>query len=143
MGGTPDNGGDLDIQWHKGERAFDVKNRIALDGISVRSILDVKFRSEQTLGEFVCKKGMLTGYDCGTIAEVGVNGINVRVNILVVNGDSGGPWFLGNTAYGTTIYSCELANGDPCAIYGPVDQIYEVLGLTILTGHIYLPLLMK
>jgi hypothetical protein len=134
-------GGDFDIQWHRGDHAFVVKNWI-YDGTYGRNILFQMFRENQAVGFFVCKYGMTTGPACACIGSTTFNGVNVRVdNIVVDHGDSGGPWFLGNTAYGTTIWACELSNGDPCAIYGPVDHIYNVLNLTIFMNQIYLPLL--
>ena len=131
-------GQEYDIQWHRGDHAFNVVGRIE-DGIGGRAIIDEKFRNNQAVGGFVCKYGAITGYDCGYIAEIYVNGINVRVDIPVETGDSGGPWFLSDTAYGTTIYRCEFGDGTICAIYGPIDQIHEILGLT-LAFRMYLPL---
>lgn len=132
MSGT--TGGVYDIQWHRGDHAFTVRNLI-WDGTYNRFIYSVKFRSSQSVGEWVCKYGMTTGYACGTIATTSQDGVNIRVdNMTLQGGDSGGPWFWNNTAYGTTIAACTLGNGTPCAIYGPVDHIYNILGLTILTN---------
>lgn len=123
-----------DIQWHRGDQAFTVRNLI-WDGTYNRFIYSVKFRTSQSVGEWVCKYGMTTGYACGTIAVTNQDGVNIRVdNMTVQPGDSGGPWFWNNTAYGTTIAACTLSNGTQCVIYGPVDQIYNILGLTILTN---------
>ncbi|HPH97728.1 MAG TPA: S1 family peptidase [Anaerolineaceae bacterium] len=133
--GTP--GGDYDIQWNRGDNAFKVVGKIE-DGLGGRSILYEKFRDSQVMGSFVCKYGITTGRGCGFISEVYVNGTNLRVDINVSEGDSGGPWFLSNIAYGTTIYRCTLGNGNPCAIYGPVDIIHDILGLT-LAYQMYLP----
>jgi len=135
-------GGDYDIQWHRGDHAFNVVGRIE-DGLGGRAILDEKFRESQVVGDFVCKYGKTTGRECGLIAEVYVNGTNVRVDdVTVEGGDSGGPWFLSDMAYGTTIYSCELGDGTPCAIYGPVDIIHDILGLT-LAYRVFLPIAIK
>jgi hypothetical protein len=92
----------------------------------------------------VCKFGRTTGYGCGTVATTSQDGVNVRLDDITVDfGDSGGPWYVNTTAYGTTIARCVLGNGNPCAIYGPVDQIYNILGLTILQGKVYLPLIIN
>jgi hypothetical protein len=126
-------GGVYDIQWHTAP-GFTVRN-LVFDGTYNRYIFSVKFRANQSVGEWVCKYGMTTGYACGTIATTSQDGVNVRVdNMNVQGGDSGGPWFWSNTAYGTTISSCTLGDGTPCAIYGPVDHIYNILGLTVLTN---------
>lgn len=140
MGGT--TGGVYDIQWHRADQAFTVRNLI-WDGTYNRYIFGVKFRASQTVGEWVCKYGKSTHYDCGTIATTSQDGVNVRVdNVIVDSGDSGGPWFWNNIAYGTTIAYCQLTNGTPCSIYGPVDHIYNILGLTILPYKEYLPLVL-
>jgi hypothetical protein len=126
-------GGLFDIQWHSAP-GFTVRN-LVFDGTYNRFIYSVKFRASQSVGEWVCKYGMTTGYACGTIATTSQDGVNVRLdNMTVQGGDSGGPWFWNNTAYGTTIAACTLSNGTPCVIYGPVDHIYITLGLTILTN---------
>ncbi len=143
MSGTPDTGGIYDIQWHRGDQAFTVRNLI-WDGTYNRYIYGVKFRASQSVGEWVCKYGKTTGYACGTIATTSQDGVNIRVdNMTVQGGDSGGPWFWNNTGYGTTISACSLGDGTPCAIYGPVDQIYNILGLVVLPVKAYLPLVMK
>jgi hypothetical protein len=135
-------GGDYDIQWHRGDHAFNVVGRIE-DGLGGRAILDEKLRDSQVVGDFVCKYGKTTGRECGFIAQVYVNGTNVRVDdVLVEGGDSGGPWFLSDIAYGTTIYSCELGDGTPCAVYGPVDIIHDILGLAF-AYRIYLLVIVK
>lgn len=123
-----------DIQWNRADQNFTVVNQM-WDGASNRAITAVKFRAAQTVGLSVCKYGKTSGYGCGVIASNTQDGENIRVdNFIVSPGDSGGPWFLSNTAYGTTIASCTLGNGQPCAIYGPSDQIYNYLGITILTN---------
>ncbi len=119
-------GGVYDIQWHTAP-GFTVRN-LVFDGTYNRYIYGVKFRSSQSVGEWVCKYGMTSGYSCGTIVDKQFDGVNIRVNTGVKGGDSGGPWFWNNTAYGTTI----SAFGND-SIYGPVDHIYNILGLTVLT----------
>ncbi len=144
MSGTLDEGGTAyDIQWHRVDQPLEARNWV-WDGSSHRPVLNVRFRASQNVGDWVCKYGWTTGYGCGTVATTSQDGINVRLdNMIVDNGDSGGPWFVNTTAYGTTISKCTLNDGTPCAIYGPVDQIYNILGLTILQGKVYLPLINK
>jgi hypothetical protein len=131
----------FDIQWHQADHAFNIEGKIE-DGLGGRTILKEKLRVHQVIGGFVCKYGNTTGRACGSIAEIYINGINVRVDIPVLDGDSGGPWFLSDMAYGTTIYRCVLMDGTICAIYGPVDQIHDALGLS-LVYQINLPLIIK
>ena len=122
-------GGVYDIQWHTAP-GFTPRNVIFAGGTTYHYISGVKFRSSQAVGEWVCKNGMTTGYSCGAIVDKQFDGVNVRVNtsVSVQGGDSGGPWFWYHTAYGTTI----SAFGND-SIYGPVDHIYNTLGLTVLT----------
>jgi hypothetical protein len=141
MGGTM--GGINDIQWNRGDLAFDVRNLI-WDGTYARYIYDVKFRADQFVGEWVCRYGKTTGYDCGTIAATDQDGINIRVdNAQVEHGDSGGPWFWNNTAFGTTISIIVYSDGSRASIYGPVDNIYNTLGVIILPAKEYLPIIIK
>ncbi len=134
-------GGDFDIQWQRGDQAFVVKNWM-YDGNYGRSILRQVFRENQAVGFFVCKYGITTGPACAYISSTTVNGVNVRVdNISVRPGDSGGPWFIGNYAYGTSIYQCWLSDGNDCAVYGSVDHIYNILNLKIFMNQVYLPIL--
>jgi hypothetical protein len=133
-GGTPDSlSGPYDIQWHRADHAFTVRN-LVFDGTNNRLIYGVKFRRSQAVGEWVCKYGLNSGYACGTLATNTQDGVNVRVdNVSVKARDSGGPWFWSNTAYGTTQSTCTLAGGQPCAIYGPADHIFDQLHVNILT----------
>lgn len=131
--GTPDDDpGPIDIQWHTAP-GFTVRN-LVWDGTYNRYIYGVKYLAGQSVGDWVCKYGMITGGGCGHIVQVGVDGVNVAADIPVLEGDSGGPWFWGNTAYGTTISRCTFTDGSSGAVYGPVDQITNILGLTILTN---------
>lgn len=64
------------------------------------------------VGASLCKYGRITGYTCSTVNQTGLNtqwGTFPRFydiirtnNRHVVKGDSGGPWFFGGRAYGTT-----------------------------------------
>lgn len=126
MGGT--TGGVYDIQWNLAAYPLSARN-LVWTGTYAQAIYFVKFRASQYVGEYVCKYGRTTGLGCGFIQDKNFDGVNVRVNVNVAGGDSGGPWFQNNVAYGTTI----SAYGNQ-AIYGPVDHIYNVLGVSILTN---------
>jgi hypothetical protein len=102
--------GSYDIQWHNAS-GHTFPNTIKV-GSSTRSITGTRSRANQTVGSQVCKQGKTTGYTCGTISttsycasgactwvRVAGNGTN-----LSEGGDSGGPWFSGNTAYGSHTY---------------------------------------
>lgn len=126
MGGT--TGGVYDIQWNLAANPLNARN-LVWTGTYAQAIYFVKFRASQYVGEYVCKYGKTTGLVCGFIQDKNFDGVNVRVNVNVEGGDSGGPWFQNNVAYGTTI--SKYGNQ---AIYGPVDHIYNVLGVSILTN---------
>lgn len=126
MGGT--TGGVYDIQWNRADSPLNARN-LVWTGTYAMAIYFVKFRANQYVGEYVCKYGKNTGFACGFIQDKNFDGVNVRVNVNVEEGDSGGPWFQNNVAYGTTI--SKYGNQ---AIYGPVDHIYNILGVSILTN---------
>lgn len=102
--------GSYDVQWHNAA-GNTYPNTIKVS-TSTRAITATRSRTSQTVGSQVCKQGKTTGYTCGTIAtisycasgactwvQVAGNGTN-----LSEGGDSGGPWFSGNTAYGSHTY---------------------------------------
>ena len=140
--------GSVDAQWHTAP-GLHVTNR-AWDGIvdstpNYRFITATKERAQQVPGEWVCKFGMTTFYTCGTINTTsyapsyvpGVNATYVRVTggtqEQSVGGDSGGPWFSGNTAYGL-MSGGFLGSGGAAndAIYTPIDYLAP-LGVSVLT----------
>ena len=103
------------------------------DGTNNLLVIDLRHYNDQMVGETVCKYGQETGYGCGTILSKIVNGL---LRILVDNptqdlaeaGDSGGPWFFGNTAYGTQ--SEEVASSNE-ATYMPINFV-DILNLCVL-----------
>lgn len=100
-------GGSYDIQWHN--RSGATFNATFWDGGAHRNVTGTRSRSNQSVGDYVCKYGKTTGYTCGYIEtksycydgactwiRVGRNGYN-----LSEGGDSGGPWFNGGVAHGS------------------------------------------
>jgi hypothetical protein len=142
-------GGSYDYQWHSAP-GFDVQNW-AWDGEYIRYINSTKHRDNQVVGEFVSKFGWASGYTWGFISDKNFNPGGAMNNTLIrvhrdgINlssaGDSGGPWFSSNTAYGLHVGSI----GDD-AYYMAINYI-DALGLSVLTtanSYIYyLPLLMN
>ena len=125
--------GSYDVQWHNAS-GHTYPNTIKVS-TSTRSITATRSRGSQTVGSQVCKQGKTTGYTCGTISttsycasgactwvRVAGNGTN-----LSEGGDSGGPWFSGNTAYGSHTYGI----GDDSA-YMPVDY-FSGISMSIAT----------
>lgn len=129
--------GPYDIQWHSAS-GHNLTNSVQdnTNG-ATRPITSIRLRANQVVGSSVCKYGRTTGYTCGTINTTSLcnNGscTYVRVSGGSVNlsegGDSGGPWFFGNTAFGT---HCIGMGND--AGYMPVDYINQGLGVSVHTG---------
>jgi hypothetical protein len=130
-----------DIQWHS-SGTFDVVNEINTGMPERRKITGAVNRESQALGSFVAKYGKTTGYTAGYIDS---NSITLdyipdcKPTFFKVNhasadecvcdvGDSGGPWFLGNDAYGTT---CAKDSGGD-GYYMAVDYLSGV-GVSLLT----------
>ena len=107
-------------------------------------ITTTKSRNNQVVGEFVCKYGTSTGYTCGYITDKNVlpnqppdsTATYIRVHRDGINlsegGDSGGPWYVGSTAYG-------VHNGAPSppndydAIYMAVNY-FSMKNLVVMTA---------
>lgn len=100
-------GGSYDIQWHN--RSGATFSPTFWSGSAHRSVTGTRSRSNQSVGDYVCKYGKTTGYTCGYIEtksycydgactwiRVGRDGYN-----LSEGGDSGGPWFNSGTAFGS------------------------------------------
>jgi hypothetical protein len=126
--------GSYDVQWHNAS-GHTYPNTIKVSS-GTRSITGTRSRASQTVGSQVCKQGKTTGYTCGTISttsycasgactwvRVAGNGVN-----LSEGGDSGGPWFSGNTAYGSHTYGI----GNDSA-YMPIDY-FSGISVTIATS---------
>jgi streptogrisin C len=128
-----------DVQWHHACGYIDVSNEFN-SGLGYRACTGTRIRSQQAIGTYVCKWGNATGRTCGYIQSktygpsyVPVeNDTFIRVNgygaTLTAPGDSGGPWFVENLAYGIT--SGGISDGD--AIYMAVDY-FALVGAAVLT----------
>ena len=137
--------GSYDIQWHTAP-GFTVTNKIQVSSSgSTRNITATKHRNNQVIGGYVCKYGMTSGYTCGYISDKNYCPAWVpscaTTYILVDNtagysdlssaGDSGGPWFLVNTAYGT---HSGWPGADPNdAVYMAVNYVGG-LGVSVMTS---------
>lgn len=132
------HGGSHDVQWHTTPY---VEDNMTWTGSNYREILGTKSRAYQTIGEWVCKYGITTGYTCGqinskTYAPSYIPNANAtfvqmyRAGITLSSpGDSGGPWFYGNNAYG--VHSG--GNGGEYSIYMPINYVGG-LGLEVLVN---------
>lgn len=115
--------GSHDVQWHSGTCSDTVSNEV-FDGTAFRTVTGSVGRDSQAVGTFVCKHGNTTGHTCGIIwgrnycPSYVPRGRSTFITVigngnLADSGDSGGPWFVGDKAYG--IHSGSTGGG--AAIY--------------------------
>lgn len=114
-----------DIQWFS-TTSFTVRN-LVYDGTNNRYIYDQELRADQYVGQNVCMYGKTSGGDCGEILSTTFDQVNVKTDISVAGGDSGGPFFWNNTAFGTTISSVGSNS-----VYGPVDHINGIIDVDLM-----------
>lgn len=135
-------GGSYDIQWHTAP-GHTPTNRIWIGG-EYRTITATKGRTSQSLGSVVCKYGRSTDYTCGTIISntyrpsgvPNATATYVRMGdaneVQAEGGDSGGPVFFGQTAYGSVVGALQVDPYRVDMIYMPADNI-QAYGLQIMT----------
>lgn len=135
-------GGSYDVQWHTASGvSFPNKIQWWSDG-STFNITSVKSRSQQNVGDIISKYGMTTHYTAGEISSkiaLLASPYNSATWMEVENvfgyqklsdaGDSGGPWFSGNTALG--IHHGGYADGSK-AFYMALDYL-DLLGVSVKT----------
>ena len=131
------DGGSYDLQWHTGPSDQTIRN-LVYDGTNHRYINSGRARRDQSAGDYVCKYGKTTKYDCGEIEStryeiegrgntwVLVRNVDGDDSDLADGGDSGGPFFDGNVALGILTHGVDETK----AIYMPYDLI-EDKGLTL------------
>lgn len=121
---TGKEGDSQDVQWHKTPNLDDPAYFNPRDGSgSIRNVFSRTDRDQMSVGDSVCHSGMTSGGGCGEIdgrsfdpdgSGSAFNATFIRVrNDNTSGGDSGGPWFLGNSAYGTHRSSTTDGNDDP------------------------------
>ncbi|PKO21093.1 MAG: hypothetical protein CVU38_16635 [Chloroflexi bacterium HGW-Chloroflexi-1] len=124
--------GSYDVEWHT-LAGFTARN-LMFDGANNRYVFGIRPHANQYVGEYVCKYGRMTGAGCGHITSLFFDGDYIRVHSdttdLCEPGDSGGPWFGGNIAYG--LMSGHLEPGND-AYYMAADYV-SILSLCILHG---------
>lgn len=133
-----------DVQWYT-TPGFTVTNEFQWrDDGSTREVTATRGRSNQSVGQYVCKYGKTTGYTCGYIESrfFRPNYIdNATPTFILVEdtagysplvevGDSGAPVFNGSTAFGTI--SGKVDTGK--AIYMAVNYIYSGLAVNVITS---------
>ena len=107
---TGSDGGSVDLQWLTSDEV--TPNNIFFDGYNNKTVSGTLHRNYQSIGTHVCKYGDATERTCGQISDKDVRPVGsyfatwMRVHnpneSMGLEGDSGGPVFYGQTAYGTT-----------------------------------------
>lgn len=126
--------GAYDIQFNAAG-THTVRNWIYAGGAN-RTITGKMTWGQQAVGNFVCKQGRTTGYTCGYIVDKNYTyqGASTWIRVhrdgvnLSEGGDSGGPWFTANTAYGV-----HAAGVGDDAIYQATDYAEIGVSVVILT----------
>lgn len=121
-----------DVQWHRGNATF--SNYFYINAGIIRPATATRFPST---GQQLCRYGRTTGQRCDTVkARYKCNGS--RCGLVAMNhryaagGDSGGPWFWGNTAYGIHQGAIRITFvlRD---VFTPVANFYSALGVVVAT----------
>ena len=135
--------GNHDVQWHSRACNMTVSNEFD-SGIGIRGVTGVVGRDQQAIGSIVCRTGKSTSYRCGRIKAknvcpsyvqscsstfIRVEPIAGQPTPLSAPGDSGGPWFVENLAYG--IHSGAYTT-NPDSVYMAINYV-SALGVSVLT----------
>ena len=134
--------GPYDVQWHRPNGHVPIQR--FWDGDSTRPVRGAKGWNRTYRGEWVCKYGLNTGSGCGQVRYKRHKPwwiTNARATFIIVHspnnynlsggGDSGGPMFYGNTAYGILSGSASYGNrGNIDVVYMPINFVTH-LGLRI------------
>jgi hypothetical protein len=123
---------------------LDVSNNFET-GIGLRELSGTRHRDSQPIGAYVCKFGMTTDRTCGNIESknysmnfvtnsastfIRVDGGNVD---LGAPGDSGGPWYVENLAYGTSVARLRNTDDGRDDVFYMAINYISSLGVSVLT----------
>lgn len=142
---------DEDVQWHTTEH--DEYPEFYADlTTTARVLTGRRLRSSTAVGNTVCHRGRTTGYSCGSVESTthqptyagACNGVTCAATFIRVSGpdlrcdggDSGGPWFNGQTAFGTHKSGASSGPGTgQCtyAVYMSTDYLTN-LGVSLVYG---------
>ena len=140
-----------DVQWHSGPVSAS-PSFYASSTTSARTVVGLAYRADM-VGSYACHRGRTTGYSCGTVQTVsyrptydGACGSSpcaatwARVTgsgLKCYGGDSGGPWFLSNRAYGIHKGGSSSGTGTgQCgsAWFTPIRYVDNYLPVTVHMG---------
>lgn len=128
-----------DFQWHKSPEGE--SDNFFNDWTSTR---DVIAWSNPVDGQTLCRFGRRTGAACNQVADLStcstVNGVEVCRLVRMDDdqadgGDSGGPWYFNETAYGfhKGSVSCGFLWLSSCDVWSRASYIDETLGVSVRT----------
>lgn len=126
--------GNHDEAWFSAPGLFNVRSGWINDGLGGRNIIAVRHRDNQAVGAFVCKYGRTTLFDCGNVtsrtfapsyvpqaAQTFMLAKKTGVDMASA-GDSGGPVFSSNGAWGIVSGSVGSNNIDQ-VIYVAINYV--------------------
>jgi hypothetical protein len=139
---------ESDAQWHRVVNPHTVDNVFRANTYDFKKTSKYIIRRKNMIGRYVCHYGISSGHSCGRVTSVFYKPGNyyaykaqkyVKVegsNLRQCSGDSGGPWFKGNRAYGINsggnyVETCQPVNGE-YAIFTGIGAALWFLNLNIL-----------
>lgn len=144
------NDADQDVQWHTTAQTEHPEFYADLT-TTARILTGRRLRSSTAAGNTTCHRGRTSAYSCGSVASTtyqptsytcgtqtcAATWISVTGSSLAcAPGDSGGPWFNGQTAFGTHAAGGSSGSGPgqcSVAIYMSTDYL-SGLGVSLLYG---------
>lgn len=128
-----------DFQWHTGPQPrlddFYSGNAAATE-VNLRDVAAV---ANAVVGQSLCVNGVTTHKSCDVVRQLNVcdgavcNLVQMETH-LTDAGDSGGPWFWGNTAYGVHRgYVWDPFWPFDRSVFSRLDRMFNALGITVAT----------
>ena len=120
-------------------RPTDRSNLVYISDSNLRPIRAVNF--SDVVGSSICMSGNTSGYVCGTIRSTDFTADYGAVTIYRQRtasfparaGDSGGPVFAANSAYGIISGNATYSDGNQDAIYSNIQLAQQALGVNVRT----------
>ena len=117
-----------------GSRAYSPWNRVYVSANDQsRQMTATRGRAWHSVGQTVCSSGASNGYRCGQIVDLdqwhapgGKGMFSTKASFLSSGGDSGGPVFQSNNAYGLVSQASASAT-----LFNPIDYVMGDLGIRL------------
>lgn len=130
--------GNIDAQFLTGKVGTTIKNTFRSNEKQYRKVRKTMSR-DKMLGLMVCHWGATSYKSCGEITSINriaPNSRNIRLDLVTVQGekltcqggDSGGPWFSGQTAFGIHL---GLIGSATCA-FSSIQEVEKELGVNVI-----------